>query len=69
MIFQAYKMLHPCGGIWTHNQIYLVRRFTSLRVPAAPVRSSFLSAFDDVRRLRAFGFVASVRVLTPSNQQ
>ena len=69
MIFQAYKMLYPCGGIWIHNQIYLLRRFSSLRVPAGPVRSSFSSALDDVRRLRALGFVASVRVLTPTNQQ
>lgn len=69
MIFQAYKMLHPCGGIWTHNQIYLIRRFSSIRVPAGSVRSSFSSALDDVRRLRASGFVASVRVLTPINQQ
>ena len=68
MTFQAYKMLHPCGGIWSQNQIYLVRRFPSLCVPAAPVRSSFSEAFGDVRALRKSGFIASVRLISSTNQ-
>ena len=36
-------------------------------VPAGLVRSSFADAFADVKRLRASGYVAAVRVL-PFNQ-
>ena len=65
MIFQAFRTLYPSSGSYSAKvQNGFIAKYSSLRVPCAPVRSSFSSALDDVRRFRALGYVSTVRMVS-----
>lgn len=67
MIFQCYRS-RSCGPSFSG----LSTRFRSVApssffVPAAPARSDFSVAFDDVRRFRGLGFYCFVKCFNPQN--
>lgn len=68
MLFQAYRFKYPVQSPnYKRSARFLLDSDVSLRVPCAPVRSSFAAAMDDVRRARELGHVADVLLVSNSN--
>ena len=70
MIFQAWRIkgFTPAVPRWDQITVVNSRRFSSVRVLCAPVRSSFSAALADAKRFRELGFCSAVRVFSPTNQ-
>lgn len=64
MIFQAYRSKFAVCSATSAVDNSFILNYPNYCVPAAPVRSGFAAAFEDVKRLRASGYVAAVRVLS-----
>ena len=62
MIFQAYRCI--CNVYNRSNRLLPNGGF----IPAAPIRSSFVEAFADVKEIRKLGFAASVRLINSTIQ-
>lgn len=70
MIFQAFRIKSPTPCVSKEDQNLVINsyRFSHVRVPCAPCRSSFSAAFEDVKKARKMGFVAAVRLINLTNQ-
>ena len=65
MVFQAFRARFGGRSLVGRLEQSLIINYSIVRVPCGPVRSSFASAFEDVKKARDNGFCAAVRVINP----
>ena len=65
MVFQAFRARFGGRSLVGRLEQSLITNYPTVRVPCGPVRSSYASAFEDVKRARKSGFCAAVRAINP----
>lgn len=65
MVFQAFRARFGGRSIVGRSEQSLINNYAAVRVPCGPVRSSYASAFEDVKKARKSGYCAAVRAIDP----
>ena len=65
MVFQAFRARFEGRSLVGRLEQSLINNYASVRVPCGLVRSSYASAFEDVKKARKNGYCAAVRVINP----
>lgn len=65
MVFQAFRARFGGRPLVGRLEQSLIINYPAVRVPCGLVRSSYASAFEDVKRARKSGFCAAVRAINP----